>query len=271
MSRWGTEQVTVTYGDVPALEEVDVAVTAGSITSVVGGDGAGKTTLSRLLAGLVRPSSGAVRRPSRREIGYQSESSGVWRDLTVDENLAFVASAHRLSRADRISRTDLLLDVTALGPARDRLAGELSGGMRQKLGVAMALLPDPKLLLLDEPTTGLDPVSRTELWAMVAKAAAEGTAVLTTTTYLDEAERASAIVALDEGRVLAHGTVADVRAATPGVVAVVDPATSAGFTWRRGAEWRAWFPDGALPAGARSIEPDLSDLVVVAALRSRAA
>jgi ABC-2 type transport system ATP-binding protein len=221
------------------------------------------------MAGLIRLDSGRVRRPATRRIGYQSEMSGVWGDLTVGENLEFVAAAHRFTGADRAHRIDTMLETTRLGTARDRLASQLSGGMRQKLGVGMALLPDPALLVLDEPTTGLDPVSRTELWSMVARAAAEGAAVLATTTYLDEAERGSRVLALDQGRTLAVGSFDEVSQATPGVIAIVDPEAQARYKWRRGSGWRAWFPDGVAPAGATPIAPDLSDLVTVSAFAAR--
>lgn len=269
MSRWGLEDARVRYGQTSALDDVDVEVTPGEVTAVVGGDGSGKSTVARALVGLVRLDGGRVSRPETRRIGYQSEWSGVWGDLTVAENLGFVASAHRLSGATRDRRIGALLEVTDLGSARDRLADDLSGGMRQKLGVAMALLPEPSLLVLDEPTTGLDPVSRTELWSVVARAAVEGAAVLTTTTYLDEAERGSQVVALDQGRVLARGTFEDVRRQSPGVVARIDPPGDYPYKWRRGGGWRAWFPDGVAPSGASPVTPDLTDLVTVASYARR--
>ena len=262
---WGLEDARVQYRRIPALDDVDVEVQPGEITAVVGGDGAGKSTVAKALVGLVALESGWVRRPDTRQIGYQSESSGVWRDLTVIENLNFVASAHRLTRPERSRKIDAILEVTRLGSARDRLAADLSGGMRQKLGVAMALLPEPALLVLDEPTTGLDPVSRTELWSVVARSAVEGAAVLTTTTYLDEAERGSEVVALDQGRVLARGTLDEVRAQMPGIVATAADGFEHPYKWRRGGDWRAWFPDGVVPPGASPIDPDLTDLITVAA------
>jgi len=189
----------------------------------------------------------------------------VWEDLTVSENLGFVASAHRLALLDKTRRIDQLLEITRLGPARDRLARDLSGGMRQKLGVAMALLPNPLLLVLDEPTTGLDPVSRTDLWTLIARSAADGAAVLVTTAYLNEAARADRVLVLDEGEVIAQGTLEQVRQTTPGLVATVTKPDSH-LAWRRGRTWRAWFPDGKLPQGAIQLQPDLADLITVAAL-----
>ena len=266
---WGLDNAVVRFGTKLALSDVDLNVAPGDITSVVGGDGAGKTTLARTMVGLVRLDSGRVRRPQIHRIGYQSEASGVWEDLTVFENLDFVGSAHQMSSPDRSRRIDSLLDITTLGPARNRLASSLSGGMQQKLGVAMAMLHEPALLILDEPTTGLDPVSRTELWSLLARAAANGAAILTTTTYLDEAERGSRILALDQGHTLTQGTLDEIRGSVLGVVAAVGAGTDHPFRWRRGREWRAWFPDGANPPGTQPTELDLSDLVTVAAFARR--
>ncbi|MGH8928700.1 MAG: ABC transporter ATP-binding protein, partial [Acidimicrobiia bacterium] len=183
---YGLESVGVIEHGAPALVDVDLEVPTGAITVLIGADGAGKTTVARVLVGLRNPDSGAVRRPSPARIGYKPEAAGTWAELTVAENLEFVAAAHRLGRpgGDRIHA---LLHVTGLVAASDRLAGKLSGGMRQKLAVAMAILPEPELVVLDEPTTGLDPVSRSELWRLLVRAAGEGMAVLATTSYLDEA------------------------------------------------------------------------------------
>jgi ABC-2 type transport system ATP-binding protein len=269
MSSWGLDDASVRVGHQTTLDGVDLDVADGDVTSVVGGDGAGKTTLARLLVGLLRPSRGRVRRPERRQVGYQSEASGVWGDLTVDENLSFVAAAHGIGSGDRARRIAELLEVTHLGAARDRLAAQLSGGMRQKLGVAMALLPNPRLLVLDEPTTGLDPVSRTELWSVIARAAAEGAAILATTTYLEEAERGTTVLALEQGRTLAAGTIDEVRRAMTGVIAEVGPVFDGPYRWRRGGSWRAWFPNGDPPTGAVAVDPDLTDLLTVAAFNRR--
>ncbi|MDX1690358.1 MAG: ABC transporter ATP-binding protein [Acidimicrobiia bacterium] len=265
---WGLDGVGVRLGDATALDDVTITVEPRAITAVVGGDGAGKTTAARVLVGLTPASSGRVRRPA--SIGYQPESSGVWRDLTVTENLQLVAGAHGVRSGEAARRIGELLDATDLTAARDRLGGRLSGGMRQKLGVAMALLPDPDLLVLDEPTTGLDPVSRLELWAFLARTVESGTAVLLTTTYYDEAARASSIVALDDGRVLATGPLERVLGAMPG--AVFEVGSGGGpRSWRRRGRWRLWSPDGTAPPGSTPVDPDLADAVIAAALARREA
>jgi ABC-type multidrug transport system ATPase subunit len=179
---------------------VTLEVTPGRVTAVIGGDGAGKTTLLRALAGVVRPAAGRVVRPDRSRIGYIAGASGVYDDLSVDENVAFVASAYGLTGDERDRRVAELFTRTGLSGTGDRLAGRLSGGMRQKLAFALALLHEPRLLLLDEPTTGVDPVSRSELWGMITESAAAGAAVIVSTTYFDEAGRAAAIVLLEDGR-----------------------------------------------------------------------
>jgi ABC-2 type transport system ATP-binding protein len=269
MSRlaWGCQGLSVRYGDTVALEDVSLEAPAGTVAAVVGGDGAGKTTLLRALAGTVRPAAGTVRRPDRRRLGYVSAGPGVWTDLTVDENLSFAGRAYGLSADDLEVRVVALLEQTGLAAAHDRLAGRLSGGMRQKLALAMAVAHQPELLILDEPTTGLDPVSRAELWRRLASAAAHGAAVVVATTYLDEAERAATVLVLDRGRALLAGTPDEVLAATPGRV-VEGPIRPQGIpSWRRGARWRAWSPDGTTPPGTSPVDIDLEDAAIVAQLR----
>lgn len=262
---WGLDSVTVRLGGVVALEGVSLAAVPGDVAVIVGGDGAGKTTAARTLAGLTRVSAGSVRRPEGRRVGYQPSGSGVWPDLTVEENLGFVASAFRIGPVLRTRRIDELLEATGLGAARARLGGQLSGGMRQKLGVAMALLAEPELVILDEPTTGVDPVSRHDLWRLVSQTAAHGAAVVMTTTYLDEAEKAGSLVALDAGRTLAAGTPRDVRASLPGGVYSLDHRVEDVHQWRRGAAWRMW-TDQEPPAGARRVDVDLGDVLIATAL-----
>jgi ABC-2 type transport system ATP-binding protein len=266
-STWGVEGLGVRYGASPALQDVTFQVSAGSVAAVVGGDGAGKTTLLRALAGTVRPCAGTVRRPGQRHLGYVSAGPGVWGDLTVDENLNFAGRAYGLGTDELDRRLAGLLERIGLAGARDRLAGQLSGGMRQKLALAMAIAHEPGLLILDEPTTGIDPVSRAELWRLLAGAAARGAAVAVATTYLDEAERAATVLVLDRGRGLLAGTPDEVLAATPGLV-VEGPSRPDGIpAWRRGARWRAWSPDGSTPTGTSAVALDLEDAVIVAQLR----
>jgi ABC-2 type transport system ATP-binding protein len=160
---WGLEDVRVSYGRRVALRAVTVPVDPGRVTVVVGGDGAGKSTCLKALVGLLRPEAGAARRPAKERIGYVPATAGLYADLTVQENLDFCAVAYRLPARQRGPREAEILERTGLARARDRLGGQLSGGMQRKLAVGLALLHSPELLVLDEPTTGVDPVSRMEL------------------------------------------------------------------------------------------------------------
>ena len=197
---WGLDEVTVRFGTAVALDDVSVDVAPGGVTALIGGDGSGKSTALRALAGLVPVAGGRVRRPPEERLGYLPQNSGVYPDLTVVENVTFAATAHRIGGRDLARRADVLLERTGLTEARDRLGRQLSGGMRQKLGLAVALVHRPDLLVLDEPTTGIDPVSRAELWRLIADEAARGAGAAVSTSYLDEAERAGEVVALNEGR-----------------------------------------------------------------------
>ncbi len=265
---FGARGLSLHYGDTVALEDVSVTVAPGGVTAVVGGDGAGKTSLLRCLAGAVRPDAGEVRSPGPLRIGYLPASSGIYPDLTVAENLAFRATAYRMPAGEAAARAAELTERAGLSAARDRLAGQLSGGMRQKLGVIAALLHRPDLLILDEPSTGVDPVSRSGLWSLIASAAADGAAVLLASTYLDDAQRASTVLVLDAGRSLAAGPPEQIVAEMPGsvVVTAAQPAGSAGArAWRRGASWRVWCPPGAIQPGEQ-VAADLQDAVTALAL-----
>ncbi|MFH9725078.1 ATP-binding cassette domain-containing protein [Streptomyces sp. NPDC017254] len=172
-SGWGAFDVSVAFSATTALDDVTLAAVPGQVAAVVGGDGAGKTTLLRTLVRRVAPSTGHVEAPATVECGFMpTGTSGVWQDLTVVENIAFVVAAHHLTGTALDRRRDELLKAAGLDRATDRLAGALSGGMRQKLSFCLATLHRPRLLVLDEPSTGVDPVSRVDLWRLISRAAA---------------------------------------------------------------------------------------------------
>ncbi len=199
-------------GETLALEGISAGVAAGQITGIVGADGAGKTTLLRLLAGLLAPDAGSVTvlgHPPEAEfvrgrIGYMPQSFGLYEELTVQENLQLYADLQGLAGSDRDGRFAELMGFAGLTPFARRRAGRLSGGMKQKLGLACTLVHPPELLLLDEPTAGVDPLSRRELWTILDRLVAEGLTVVVSTAYLDEAERCGEVLLLHAGRLLAR-------------------------------------------------------------------
>jgi len=196
---------------------------------VIGPDGAGKTTTLRLVCGLLKPDAGQVRtlgadpfrnrRVATSSIGYLSQRFSLYGDLTIDENIAFFARVHGVR--DFEARRARLLDLTGLQTFRDRRADRLSGGMKQKLALACTLVHEPPLLVLDEPTTGVDPVSRREFWKLLAEFLSQGLTILFATPYLDEAERCGRVVLLSEGRVLALDRPAALQAASVGQIVEV--------------------------------------------------
>jgi ABC-2 type transport system ATP-binding protein len=212
----------------PALDAVSGSVRAGEITGLVGPDGAGKTTLIRLMTGLLVPDSGSLSvlgfDPTREAasiqaaIGYMPQRFGLYEDLTVQENLTLYADLRALPRDERGAVFGQLLDFTDLARFRGRLAGKLSGGMKQKLGLACALLRKPRLLLLDEPGVGVDPISRRELWRMVSDLTREGVGVLWSTAYLDEAEQCDSVLLLNQGKLLFSGAPRELTARVDGRV-----------------------------------------------------
>ena len=270
---WGVRDVTVRRGGRVVLDAVTLPVPPGEITAVVGGDGAGKTTLARLLVGREVADAGEVRRADARRTGFLPATSGVWADLSVAENVDLVARAYGLDAATARGRRDRLLGAAGLADVPHRLGRELSGGMRQKLGFCLAMLPDPALVVLDEPSTGVDPVSRVELWRMLSAAAAGGTAVLVTTTYLDEAERAATVLVLDAGSEVYRGDPAAAASRVRGSIAVravgdpaggADPGSAPVAEWRRGGAVHALVARGAGAAPA-----DLEDAVIALTLERR--
>jgi len=266
---FGLRNVTVRFGSRTALDHITFAVPAGVVCAVVGGDGAGKTTLLGCLTGAVQPAGGDVARPDKHLLGVMPSTSGAWRDLTVDENIDFVAKAYRLEGGELRSKRADLLAKAGLDHVRGRLAGRLSGGMRQKLGFVLAILHDPTHLVLDEPTTGVDPVSRVELWRLISEAAAGGAAVAMATTYLDEAERASTVLVLDAGRALASGSAEDVIRSLPGTITVSERPHDPRRAWRRGRLYHEWQPAGRPGSGPRDVAVDLEDAVIAQMLRRR--
>ena len=219
---------------VQALDDVSFEVARGSLVALVGADGCGKTTLIRLAAGLMRADEGdlsvlgvdvkADPQSIQDRIAYMPQRFGLYDDLSVQENLDLYADLHGVSAADRRSKYPQLMEMTALGPFTQRPAGKLSGGMKQKLGLACTLVRSPELLLLDEPTVGVDPLSRRELWDIILGLVRDqGVPVLLSTSYLDEAERCDQVVVLGEGKVLARGPPNDVSALAEGRTFMATP------------------------------------------------
>ena len=209
------------FGPRAALANLSLQVAGGEIYGLIGPDGAGKTTTLRIAAGLLAPDRGSVRlaggdpAAGRERLGYMPQQYSLYGDLSVAENLAFFRELHGLSREAFRARRDRLLALTRLAEFRDRRAAALSGGMYKKLALACALLHEPEVLLLDEPTTGVDPVSRRELWDLLHEFLAEGMAIVLATPYMDEAARCHRAGLLDRGALLAEGAPGALLAAFP--------------------------------------------------------
>ncbi len=207
------DRVVKTFGRTRVLDGVDLAVPKGELWGVVGADGAGKTTLLRCISGLLRVDSGRVLpgRPGQDRLGFSQQGFHLYHDLTVDENVAFIGRLYGLDRTTLAASAKDLLAFAGLSERRSSLAGELSGGMQQKLTLVCSLLHRPPILLLDEPTTGVDPLSRLEFWDLVEHLHAGGSTVLFASAYFDEVERCDHVVYLDRGRVVTAGTPDDLR------------------------------------------------------------
>jgi ABC-2 type transport system ATP-binding protein len=229
-----TSDLTKRFPGVTAAERLTFEVRPGEIFGLVGPDGAGKTTTLRMLSGVLAPDSGSaivagcdiVHDPegAKTHLSYMPQRFGLYEDLTVEENIRFYADVFGVPRADREERSRQLLDAAGMRPFTNRLAGRLSGGMKQKLGLVCALIHRPRVILLDEPTNGVDPVSRRDFWHILYSLLDEGIAILMSTAYLDEAERCHRIALLHRGRMLFSDTPAQLKTRLRGsVVSVVAP------------------------------------------------
>jgi len=221
--------LVVRYGSTDAVRRVSFEVRPGEVLGLIGPDGAGKTSTLRVLAGLLRASDGVAeafgqpcwdsRRALHDRLGYLAQRFALYGDLTVDENVQFFALMYGVPHwRERRTR---LLELVGLDRFRDRLAERLSGGMKQKLALACTLIHSPQVLLLDEPTTGVDPVTRRELWRLLAELVGDGLTLVVATPYLDEAERCTRVVLMHRGEVLADGRPADIPSRMPGAVVKV--------------------------------------------------
>ncbi len=216
------KELTKSFPGVRAVDHLTFDVNAGEIFGLVGPDGAGKTTTLRMLAGVMPPDAGqaavagcdVVRDPesAKHHLSYMPQRFGLYEDLTVDENIRFYADLFGVKRAEREERSPQLLKAAGMSEFRQRLAGKLSGGMKQKLGLVCALIHRPRVILLDEPTTGVDPVSRRDFWRILYQLISEGVAILTSTAYLDEAERCHRVALLHEGKLLFCDTPGNLKA-----------------------------------------------------------
>jgi ABC-2 type transport system ATP-binding protein len=226
--------LTKSFPGIRAVDALSFDVQPGEIFGLVGPDGAGKTTTLRMLAGIMAPDAGTatvagfnvVRDPegAKHQLSYMPQRFGLYDDLTVEENIRFYADLFGVKKAERNARSAQLLQAAGMSEFRQRLAGKLSGGMKQKLGLVCALIHRPKVILLDEPTTGVDPVSRRDFWRILYELVAEGVAILTSTAYLDEAERCHRVALLNQGKLLFCDTPANLKAKLgKGVLSITAP------------------------------------------------
>jgi len=213
--------LTRTFGHLAAVNNLDLSINRGELYGLVGPDGAGKTTTIRLLTGILEPTSGEARVAGypilseaeriKEKIGYMSQRFGLYEDLTVMENILFYADIYDVPNKDRQERIERLLGFSNLTPFVERLAGKLSGGMKQKLGLACALVHTPEILFLDEPTNGVDPVSRRDFWRILYDLLREGVTIFLSTSYLDEAERCTRIGLMHKGSIIIEDQPKNVR------------------------------------------------------------
>ncbi|MCK9364162.1 MAG: ABC transporter ATP-binding protein [Syntrophales bacterium] len=293
------EALTKSFNDLTAVEDLTFTVQEGEIFGLVGPDGAGKTTTMRLLTAIVDPTAGdawvtghhTVRDAEaiKEDIGYMSQRFGLYPDLSVMENIDFYADIYGVSRKGREEKVDRLLAFSNLTPFKRRLAGNLSGGMKQKLGLACALIHIPKVLFLDEPTNGVDPVSRRDFWRILYQLLREKVTIFVSTAYLDEAERCNRVGLIHKGKLLALGTPGELKTLMQGTIVEIratEPRRAAALLQDR-------FPSGSVGlfgsrvhvvthdpdtiialsaeilggsgiklAGARAVEPSLEDVFI---------
>jgi ABC-2 type transport system ATP-binding protein len=241
-----TTGLSRSFGEVRAVDGVDLNVAPGEMFGLVGPDGAGKSTIIRMLCGILTPDSGTGvifgkdivrdREALKADLGYLSQKFTLYGDLSVDENIEFFAELHRVP--DYHALREQLLEFTQLVPFRDRLADKLSGGMKQKLALICTLIHHPRIIFLDEPTTGVDPVSRRELWGLLQKLNSDGMTVILCTPYLDEAERCERVAFLHDGRLMQVDTPLNLKKLIPGLVVEIvcdEPRRALGVLRAKGA------------------------------------
>jgi ABC-2 type transport system ATP-binding protein len=294
-----TEGLTKCFGPLTAVDGLTLSIPPGELFGLVGSDGAGKTTTLRMLTGIMDPSGGDAfvlgcsmsgkAKEVRGNIGYMSQRFGLYPDLSVLENLLFYSDIQMIPRRGRDARVEELLDFAKLAPFKKRLAGKLSGGMKQKLGLACALVHKPRVLFLDEPTNGVDPVSRRDFWRILYGLLAEGVTIFVATAYLDEAERCGRVGLMHRGKLLAcdaprelkklvKGGVLELRTSDPRrAVRLLSTAFPSGSVALFGETMHLYSPDpdqakqtaaatlgsgGVQLVGVREVEPSLEDLFV---------
>lgn len=226
------ESLTKRFGENRAVDSLNFRVNRGEIFGIVGPDGAGKSTLLRMMAGIMVPTGGRIvidgmdvernRFRIKESLAYMPQRFGLYEDLTVEENIRFFGRLFGVPGKEIERRTPRLYEFSRLGPFRERLAGNLSGGMKQKLGLACCLIHSPGLILLDEPTNGVDPVSRREFWKILYDLLAGGVTIVVSTAYLDEAERCNRVALMHEGRFIRLGAPAEVKSSVPGVMLEIE-------------------------------------------------
>jgi len=293
-----TRDLTRRFDALTAVDHLNLEIPRGEIFGLVGPDGAGKSTVMRMLAGVMRPDAGEIRlegvdviadpETAKPLLSYMPQRFGLYEDLTVDENIFFYATLFEVPARLRRTRAAELLEAAGMAPFRGRLAGQLSGGMKQKLGLVCALIHTPRVLLLDEPTTGVDPVSRRDFWGILYALREQGVTILLSTAYMDEAERCSRLALLHQGSIRICDTPARLKQAMPGaLVAVAAPDVRAAHAAlegapgvlgrllmgdrvnvrvddaaRRGPELQAWLAARDITATLTGIEPGIEDVFV---------